>query len=113
MAEERMSDGELKHRFDSIDKRFEGVDRRLDRMATTDMVTSEDNHTRDRIVEVDRDSRDRDAAIEKAATERSKQTDVRFERSETGKQNTWSRTLQIAGIVVAIAAAYIAAKGIK
>jgi hypothetical protein len=108
-----MSDGELRHRFDSIDKRFSSVDGRLDRMATVDMVTSETSHARDRIAEVDRDSRDRDAAIEKAIAERAEQTDKRFERNETGKQNTWSRTLQIAAIVVAFAAAYITAKGIK
>jgi hypothetical protein len=101
-----MSDGELRHRFDSIDKRFEGVDRRLDRMATVEAVSSEDTHTRERVAEVDRDSRERDADMERANTER-------FKRFEDGKQNTWGRTLQIAGIIVAIATAYIAAKGIK
>jgi hypothetical protein len=113
VTDERMSDGELRHRFESIDKRFESVDKRLDRMATVDMVTSEAGHTRDKIEEVDRDSRERDKDMEKAASERSTATDERFRRNEAGKQNAWSRTLQIMGIVVAIVAAYIAAKGIK
>lgn len=101
-----MSDGELRHRFESIDKRFEGVDKRLDRMATVDMVTSETSHARDKIGEVDRDSRERDEDMEKANADR-------FRRIEDGKQNAWGRVLQIAGIAVAIVAAYIAAKGIK
>lgn len=106
MADERMSDGELRHRFDSIDKRFEGVDRRLDRMATVEAVTSEANHARERVAEVDRDSRERDANMATASAEQ-------FKQIKDGKQSTWGRTLQILGIVVAIAAAYIAAKGIK
>lgn len=97
-----MSDGELRHRFDSVDKRFEGVDKRLDRMATVDMVTSEDAHTRDRIAEVDRDSRERDDDIQKAS-------DTRFKRIEDRGQNAWVRVLGVLGIAATLAAAVWAA----
>jgi hypothetical protein len=103
-----MSDGELRHRFDSIDKRFESVDKRLDRMATVDMVTTETSHTRDKITEVDRDSRERDEDMEKANAER-------FKRTEERGQNTWVRILGVLGIaatlVAAAWAAYMSSRG--
>ncbi len=108
VADEQMSNGELKHRFDSIDKRFESVDKRLDRMATTDMVTTEANHTRDKVAEVDRDSRERDDDIEKA-------TDARFKRIEERGQNAWVRVLGVLGIaatlIAAAWAAYMSSRG--
>ena len=110
MADERMSDGELRHRFDSIDKRFESVDRRVDRMATVDMVTSETSHTRDRIAEVDRDSRERDDDIERA-------TDARFKRNEERNQMTRGQVITVlvavATVLATIVGAYISTKGIK
>jgi hypothetical protein len=110
VADERMSDGELRHRFDSIDKRFSSVDGRLDRMATVDMVTSESNHAREKIDEVERDSRERDEGMAKT-------TDARFKRVEESKQNAWVRVLQVAGIVATIVVGwwtvYVTSKGLK
>ena len=108
VADEQMSNGELRHRFDSIDKRFESVDKRLDRMATAETVASEANHARDKIAEVDRDSRERDDDIEKAI-------DGRLKRIEDRGQNAWVRVLGVLGIaatlVAAVWAAYLSSRG--
>lgn len=103
-----MSNGELKTRFDGIDKRFESVDKRLDRMATAELVTSENTHTREKVDQVDRDSRERDDDIETA-------TDARFKRIEERGQNVWMRVLGVLGIaatlIAAVWAAYLSSRG--
>lgn len=95
MADEPMSPGE-------IQRALERHDKALMNAVTTDSWARENDRVRERFAE----TKERIDDVEETAMNA-------IQRIETGKQNTWSRTLQIVGIIVAIAAAYIAAKGIK
>lgn len=95
MADEPMSPGE-------IQRALERHDKALMNAVTTDAWARENDRVKERFAE----TKERIDNVEEAAMSA-------IQRIETGKQNAWGRTLQITGIVVAIVAAYIAAKGIK
>lgn len=99
MADEPMSPGE-------IQRALERHDRALMDAVTTATFVREVEHLRNEIRESVADCKERTEDVETTAMSAIK-------RIEAGKQDTWSRTLQIITIVVAIATAYIAAKGIK
>lgn len=96
-----MSDRELRDRFDSIDKR-------LDRMVTTDTWSMGNDHLREKIAEVDKDCGERMVNIDKAIN-------ARFKRIEDRGQNAWVRALGVLGIattlVAAVWAAYLSSRG--
>lgn len=101
-----MSRGELKVRFDSIEKRLGGIDARLDRMLPTDTFTLAIGHIHEEITKVDQDCRERNEDTENAVKE-----------LKENKQNSWMRWLQGLGIISTLAAAwltaYLASKGMK
>lgn len=101
MADERMSDREIRDRLDTVDKR-------LDRMVTTDTWAMGNDHLREKIAEVDKDCGERTDSIERA-------TDARFKRIEDRGQNAWVRLLGVLGIaatlVAAVVAAYLSSRG--
>lgn len=96
-----MSDGEIL-------RRFEGIDKRMDAFVTVDAWTRENEHARDRAVEVDRDCRERTDEVKKAAMDAVK-------RIEDRGQNTWVRVLGVLGVaatlVAAAWAAYMSSRG--
>jgi hypothetical protein len=85
-----------------IQRALERHDKALMNAVTTDAWARENDRVKERFAE----TKERIDDVEETAMSA-------IQRIETGKQNVWSRTLQIAGIAVAIVAAYIAAKGIK
>lgn len=135
VSDERMSDGEIRSRFEGVAERFRDVDKRFDRMAPLDIVANENGHLRDQIntvrgyakdrfEELDQASRERADDVEKIAMAAIKsvadasaaaakaQTQALAELKNT-KQTTWSRAATIVGWGIALVAAIIAAKGIK
>lgn len=101
MADERMSDREIR-------ERFERVDRRLDRMVTTDTWAMGNDHLKEKIAEVDKDCGERADSTDRAI-------DARFKRIEDRGQNAWVRVLGVLGIaatlVAAVWAAYLSSRG--
>jgi hypothetical protein len=90
-----------------LERRFNAIETRLDRMVTTDTWTTGNDHLKEKIFEVDKDCGERTAALEKATADA-------LRRIEDGKQNAWVRALQIAGIAATlVVAVYTAVKGIK
>lgn len=99
MADEPMSPGE-------IQRALERHDKALMNAVTLDAWTRENEHLRDEIRESASDCKERTDSVMKALLAAVKDL-------KDNKQNAWSRNLQIVGFVVALVAAYIAAKGIK
>ena len=103
VTDERMSDREIRDRFDSIDKR-------LDRTVPLDSWNLQNSHAAANLAELDRDCRERHEDAKKDIKAVNRRIDERG-------NNTWSRVLGVAGIAVSllvgILAAYISSKGIK
>ena len=110
MTDERMSDREIRDRFDSIDKR-------LDRTVPLDSWNLQNSHVAANLAELDRDCRERVEAAEKVNDKRFKQVDERFKQSDQRGDKSWTRVLAIAGIAATLVAAligvYATTKGIK
>lgn len=102
MVDERMSDREIRDRFDSID-------RRLDRMVPLDSWNLQNGHVAANMSELDRDCRERAEAAEKAVDKRFKQVDQRFERKDKRSDMSWTKVLAVAGMAVTLIAAAIGA----
>lgn len=99
MASEPMTPGE-------IQRALERHDRALMDAVTTATFVREVEHLRNEIREAVSDCKERTEDVEQ-------QTMNAIKRIETGKQDSRVVLLQIVGFVVALVAAYIAAKGIK
>jgi hypothetical protein len=110
MAEERMSDREIRDRFDSIDKR-------LDRMVPLDTWTLQIGYDREKHIELDQACRERTDDVEKTAMAATKSVADAATKAvddlKKTKQTTWSWAAQVIGWGIALVAAVIAAKGIK
>lgn len=99
VADEPMSPGE-------IQRALERHDRALMDAVTTATFVREVEHLRNEIHESVSDCKERTEDVEQQAMSA-------IRRIETGKQDSRVMILQIVGFVVALVAAYIAAKGIK
>lgn len=108
MADDYVSRNEFKYRLNDLEKRLDGVDRRLDQKVPLDTWNLQNRHVAANMAELDRDSRERDDDIEKA-------TDARFKRIEDRGQNAWIRVLGVLGIaatlIAAAWAAYMSSRG--
>jgi cobalamin biosynthesis Mg chelatase CobN len=98
-----MADAEIRRNFDRIDRAIQNA-------VTLDAWTRENEHVRDQMHELDRDCRERTDDVAEAAK-------AALQRIEGGKQNAWTRGLQVAGVVATVVVgwwtAYIASKGLK
>lgn len=95
MTDEPMTQGE-------IQRALERHDKALMNAVTIDAWVRENDRTKERFAE----TKERIDDVEETAMEAIKEL-------KEGKSNAWTRALQIVAIVVAMATAYIAAKGIK
>lgn len=128
MADERMSDGEIKSRFEGAADRVRDLEKRVDAMAPLSVVASEIGHLREQVAEVRIYAKEQVAKVEADCRERTddvEQTAMAAVKSvadasaaavselKKDKRTTWGWVLQVIGYGVALVAAVIAAKGIK
>jgi len=110
VTDERMSDREIRDRFDSID-------RRLDRMVPLDSWNLQNTHFTANLAELDRDCRERVETAQKANAARFKQVNERFAQKDQRGDRTWTRVLAVSVIAATLVAAvigfYATTKGIK
>jgi len=103
VADESMSDAEIR-------RNFERLDRAIQNAVTVGAWTRENEHVRDQMRELDLDCRERTDGANAAVL-------AAVKRIEGGKQNAWTRGLQLAGVVATVVVgwwtAYIASKGLK
>jgi len=90
-------------------ERFNGIDKRLDRMVPLDSWNLQNSHVAANLTELDRDCRERAEAAEKANVERFAQVNKRFEQRDKRSEMSWTKILAVAGMAVTLIAAAIGA----
>jgi len=90
-------------------ERFNGIDKRLDRMVPLDSWNLQNSHVAANLAELDRDCRERAEASEKANVERFAQVNKRFEQRDKRSEMSWTKILAVAGMAVTLIAAAIGA----
>lgn len=110
MADEPLSDGEIRRSFARLDQAVRDV---AANSVPLNAWTLQNEHNRDRYEELDRDCRERAAATDK----RFKAVDERFKQNDQRGDRSWTRVLAVVGIAATLVAAvigfYATTKGIK